>query len=81
MGSANEYYYPNLFENQFTPREQRKTQEEMRAHLDAMERNMNEFRIFMQAQLEEKTPSQDQIREMNIRLQSLEQTCEYLHTA
>jgi hypothetical protein len=52
----------------------------MKAHLKTIQRAMHEFRIFMQAQLDERTPSQDQIREMNDRLRSLEQTCEYLQT-
>ena len=57
LWSANEYYYPNLFENCFTPREERATQDEMKVLLSEIQRHMHEFRVFMQAQLDENNPS------------------------
>ena len=49
FGFANEYYYPNLFESCFTPREECATQDEMRAHFFEIQHLMHEFCIFMQA--------------------------------
>ena len=40
LGSANEYYYPNLFENRFTPREKHATQDKMRADLPEIQRHI-----------------------------------------
>ena len=81
MGLANEYYYPNLFENHFTPREERATQDEMRVHLSEIQRHMHEFRVFMQAQLDENNLTREDIREMRGRLQALEETNSQLRNA
>ena len=80
MGSAN-YYYPYLFENRFTPREERATQDEMRAHLSNIQRHMHEFRVFIQAQLDENNPTREDIREMRGRLQVLKETYNQLQNA
>ena len=81
LGSANEYYYPNLFENRFTPREECETQDEIRAHLSEILRHIYVFRVFMQAQLDEKNPTREDIREIQGRLQALEETYQQLRIA
>ena len=79
--SANEYYYPNLYENQFTPQEGSVTQDEMRTNLSKIEWYMHEFCIFMQVQLDENNCTREDIQEMRERLQALENTCQQLHNA
>ena len=53
----------------------------MRGHLSEIQRHMHEFRVFMQAQLEENNPTREDIREMRGHLQALEETHSQLWNA
>ena len=63
FGPANKYYYLNIFENRFTPREEHTPQDETRAHISELQRYKHEFRVFMQGQLDKNNPTQEDIRE------------------